>query len=186
MRIGIDISQIVYEGAGVATYVRNLIATLTNADSNNEYVLFCSSLRKREVFDDFFASLKKTTTNVTLRTFPIPPSLLDFFWNRLHIIPIEWFIGRVDIFWSSDWTQPPLSHAIGMTTIHDLSIFHFPESFHRTILTVQKRRLKRAKKECRAFLCDSEATKRDVVKIMGIAENKISVVYPGFDYVHTI
>lgn len=181
MRIGIDISQIVYEKTGVATHVRNLVSRLVKNDTENKYVLFGSSMRRREVFNHYFHSLHADSSRVTLRVFPFPPTLLDFVWNVLHIFPIEWFIGPVDVFWSSDWTQPPLAHARGVTTIHDLSVFHFPHSFNRTILSVQKRRLTWAKRTCRAFFCDSEATKRDVEKIMGISGDKITVVYPGFE-----
>jgi hypothetical protein len=180
MRIGIDISQIAHEGTGVANYVRNLVKTLIESDNKNTYILFGASLRKRRVFDAFYQSLKAHPAKVTLRTVPIPPTLLDFIWNVLHIIPVEWFIGSVDVFWSSDWTQPPLAHARGITTIHDLTVLRYPRSFNRTIRSVQKRRLKRAISRCSMFLCDSEATKKDAASLLHIDEGKMRVVYPGF------
>jgi hypothetical protein len=178
MRIGIDISQMVYEGTGVARYVRELVASLIKEDTQNEYVLFGASLRKRDVFTAFAVSLD--AKNVRLVTFPFSPSMLDFLWNRLHIIPIESFIGPVDVFWSSDWTQPPLRSAKGITTIHDVSFLRFPDEHASIIFEVHKRRLVRAKKECQIFLCDSDATKKDVMKYLQIAEEKLRVVYPGF------
>jgi hypothetical protein len=180
MRTGIDISQIVYEHTGVATYVRNLVKTLVESDPVGEYVLFGSSLRRRSAFWSFYNSLSCNKSRVKLRTFPFPPVFLEWLWNRMHVAPIEWFIGRVDVFWSSDWTQPPLAKARGVTTIHDLSIFKFPDSFSRKILTVQKRRLRRAKHECEAFLCDSMATQKDLIELLKINELKTKVVYPGF------
>jgi hypothetical protein len=180
MRIGIDISQIVYEGTGVANYVRALVRALLKADPHNEYVLFGASLRRRQVFDAYYRSLSCHHKRVFLRTIAIPPTVLDFLWNRLHILPIEWFIGAINVFWSSDWTQPPLARARGITTVHDLSIFKYPKSFHRRILLVQKRRLRRAKAECDAFLCDSEATQKDLINLLHIDGSKTSVVYPGF------
>lgn len=179
MRIGIDISQIAHEGTGVANYVRNLVKTLVSSDKDNSYVLFATSLRKRHVFEAFYRSLG-TKSRVTLRTFLIPPTLLDILWNVFHIAPIEWFIGTIDVFWSSDWTQPPLQKAHGITTIHDLTVLRFPHSFNRTIRSVQKRRLKRAISECSMFLCDSQATKKDAKDLLHINEDKIRVVYPGF------
>jgi hypothetical protein len=176
MKIGIDISQIVHEGTGVGTYVQKIVAELVK-DSKHEYVLFGASLRKQEVFHAYVKTLARP---VTLVVVPIPPTLLDVLWNILHIIPVEWFIGTVDVFWSSDWTQPPLSHARGVTTIHDLTVLRFPESFANTIVTVQKRRLARATKVCSAFLCDSEATKQDVKKFLALDESSLRVVYPGF------
>lgn len=178
MRIGIDISQIVYEGTGVGRYVREMVAALLKEDKESEYVLFGASLRKRHIFYTYFEKIRND--RISLVVAPIPPTLLDFLWNTLHIIPIEWFIGKTDIFWSSDWTQPPLKKAKGMTTIHDVSFLHYPESFDIKIVAVQKRRLQQAKKECEIFLCDSMATKKDVAKLLSIDNKKLHVVYPGF------
>lgn len=178
MRIGIDISQIVHEGTGVGRYVREMVRSILNSDTVNEYVLFGASLRKRYVFFQFFTTVKND--RVTLVTMPIPPTILDFLWNTVHGISIERFIGHVDVFWSSDWTQPPLNEAKGITTIHDVSFLHFPESFDEKIVAVQKRRLAQAKKECAVFLCDSETTKQDVKAYLQIDEKKLRVVYPGF------
>jgi hypothetical protein len=180
MRIGIDISQIVHEGTGVATYVRNLVSELVATDRTNTYILFGASLRKREKFLSYYRSLHCDSKRITLKIVPIPPTLLDILWNVLHIVPIEWLIGHIDVFWSSDWTQPPLAHARGVTTVHDLSIFTYPRSFSKKIVSVQKRRLNLAKRECSVFLCDSEATKKDMVTLLHIDASKTRVVYPGF------
>lgn len=176
MKIGIDISQIVYERTGVANYVKNIVETLVKKNPEHEYVLFGASLRKRYVFSEY---KKKLDKNIRFVVLPLPPTLLDFFWNTLHVFPIELFIGSVDIFWSSDWTQPPLTSAIGVTTIHDVSFLKFPETFATYILDVQKRRLERVKQTCTLIFCDSETTKQDVHKFLGIDNNKLQVVYPG-------
>lgn len=180
MRIGIDISQIVYEGTGVGTYVRKLVTELIRRDTKNYYVLFGASLRQREKFRSFYGSLPCDRKRVKLCIIPIPPTVLDMLWNTFHIIPVEWFTGTIDIFWSSDWTQPPLQHSRGVTTVHDLSVLRYPESFNRKIISVQKRRLQQAKKECSLFLCDSIATKNDCMELLNIARSKLTVVYPGF------
>lgn len=172
MRIGIDISQIVYEGTGVGNYVRKLVTELLKYDKKNEYVLFGASLRRRKEFYKYFSG-----TNLVV--LPIPPTLLEILWNSLHILPVEWFTGKLDIFWSSDWTQPPLIHAKGITTIHDLSFLRYPESFVTKIIDTQKRRLQRAMKVCSAFFCDSEATKKDAIEFLEIPKSKLFVIYPG-------
>lgn len=181
MRIGIDISQIVHEGTGVGNYVRRIVAELIKNDKQNEYILFGASLRKQRSFFEYYRSLNNS--RIQLVVVPIPPTLLAVLWNTLCIIPVEWFTGPLDVFWSSDWTQPPLARAKGMTTIHDLTILRSAESFGgglRNIVVTQKKRLERAMKLCRVFLCDSEVTKRDAIELLGIPANKLIVVYPGF------
>lgn len=179
MTIGIDISQIVYEGTGVGRYVRNLVRETVSKGQKHSFVLFGTSFRKREVLDAFVSHVKRDRTNVRSVILPLPPVFMDFLWNILHIVPVEWFTGKLDVFWSSDWTQPPLVHARGVTTIHDLTVYRFPESFDSRIVDVHKRKLARSKRECRMFFCDSEATKRDAENIVGIPVGKLKVVYPG-------
>lgn len=172
MKVGIDISQTVFLGTGVAVYTQNLIDNLLKIDQKNNYVFFGSSLRRRE--KGFW---------------PIPPIILEILWNRLHIFPVENFIGPVDVFHSSDWTQPP-AKARKVTTIHDLLIYKFPEYSHPktefrvdvfapspNIVASQKRRLEWVKKECDMVIAISESTKRDIMNTLGIPENKIQVIY---------
>lgn len=180
MRIGIDISQIVHEGTGVGEYVRHLVRALLEKDHVNEYVLFGASFRKLSGFNVYFEEVRIINPRVRLVTIPIPPTILEFIWNTLHILPVEWFVGPVDVFWSSDWTQPPLLRAKGITTVHDVSSLRYPETFAKSIIAVQKRRLTWVKRECKAVFCDSEATKRDVMELVGISKEKLLVVYPGF------
>ncbi len=194
MRIGIDISQIAHEGTGVATYVRQLVTTLIRKYPQHEYVLFGASLRKRHVFSEFFHRFRDTQANLRLVSVAIPPTILDWLWNRMHIVPVEWFTGSLDIFWSSDWTHPPLISAVGVTTIHDLSVLRFPEESHNqavldvargrvaaNIVATQTRRLTRAAKACSVFFCDSEATRHDAQELLGISQSKLTVVYPGLE-----
>ncbi len=167
MKIGIDISQTVY-GGGVSAYTENLVNALLQIDKTNEYRLFFSSLRKR-----------KKSDRSEIKAFRIPPTGLDILWNRLHIWPIERFVGSVDVFHSSDWTQPPAQKARLVTTIHDLSFLRWPKSTHPKILAVQKRRLKWVKKEVDQIIVPSQATKKEVVALLQINPKKITVTGEG-------
>ena len=91
MKILIDISQIVY-GTGVSVYTRNLVESLLNIDKENDYTLFGGTLRRREEIQLFFKQLNKYDFDG--RIAPIPPSLANILWNRLHVIKIENFYGN--------------------------------------------------------------------------------------------
>ncbi|HSD98655.1 MAG TPA: glycosyltransferase [Patescibacteria group bacterium] len=171
MKIGIDISQLAYPKTGVATYLHGLVQHLIQQDKKNHYVLFYSSMRKG--LTATFAG-----ENVTLKEFRLPPTLLTILWNTLHIFPIEWFIGRTDIFISSDWTQPPTS-AKKATILYDLIVYKYPEETSQKIIAVQKKKLAWVKKEVDKILCISKATKKDAEEILGIPDQKLTVVYPG-------
>ena len=177
MKIGIDISQIIYEGTGVAELVRNLVENLLRIDKKNEYVLFFSSLRKN--LKSQISNFKSTSQNLKIKTFRFPPILLDLLWNKLHILPIEWLIGDVDIFITSDWTEPPTVRAKKATILYDLIVYKYPNETDRKIIEVQKRKLKWVKKESDLVLCISESTKRDAINFLRIDEKRLKVIYPG-------
>lgn len=166
MKIGIDASPIIYE-TGVSWYTRNLVEALLAIDDKNEYVLFGYSLRKRSFFRKVFAK--------EVKTFPFPPTLMDLVWNHLHIVPIERLIGNLDVFHSSDWTQPP-SSAFKVTTIHDLVPLRFPEISHPRIVSAHKARLKWVKKEVDRIIAVSEFTKHEIVELLDISPERIVVI----------
>ena len=178
MKIGIDVSQIAYGNTGVANYLSSLVRGLIKSDKH-EYVLFFSSLRrsmKNEVL-----SIKYK--NVRIKKFRIPPLLLDLIWNRLHILPIERFVGDVDIFITSDWTEPPVRRAKKATIIYDLIVYKHPEETDQKIVSVQKRKLDWVKKESDIVFCISESSKKDAIEILGLDPAKVKVIYPGISTV---
>ena len=104
---------------------------------------------------------------------------MDLLWNKLHILPIEWLIGDVDIFITSDWTEPPTVRAKKVTILYDLIVYKYPNETDRKIIEVQKRKLKWVKKESDLVLCISESTKRDAINFLRIDEKRLKVIYPG-------
>jgi hypothetical protein len=176
MRIGIDISQIAYRGTGVANFLENLVPSLLKTDKKNQYVLFYSSLRNNFRFPSLDSRLYP---NVSIKKFKFPPSLLDLLWNRLHVMPVEWLIGDIDLFITSDWTEPPTMKAKKATILYDLVVYKFPGETDRRIVEVQKRKLKWVKKESEIIFCISQSTRKDAMDILGIEEKKLKVNYPG-------
>lgn len=170
MRIGIDISQIVYQ-TGVSNYTKNLVSKILEIDKNNEYVLFGGSLRRVRdfrVFRDFGGT----------KIYPFPPTLADFVWNKLHILPIEMFIGKIDVFQTSDWTMPPAKAKI-IAPIYDMVVYKYPETSHPSIVATQKRRIEWVKKEADIIVTISESSRHDINEILNIPLEKIRVVYPA-------
>lgn len=176
MKIGIDISQIAHEETGVANFLSNLVSNLSKVDKNNQYILFYSSLRKNFHFSIFNFQVN---SNFQIKKFKFPPSLLDLLWNRLHILPIEWLIGDVDVFITSDWTEPPALKAKKATILYDLIVYKYPNETARKIVEVQKRKLEWVKKESKLVFCISNSTKKDAMEILGIEEERLRVILPG-------
>lgn len=176
MKIGIDISQSVFKGAGVALYTKYLITNLLKIDKKNEYVLFGTSFRFHQELENFYRSLQ--AKNCKKSFFKIPHPLFELTWNHLHQLPIEAFTQKLDVFHTSDWFEPP-SNCPKVTTIHDLVVYKYPQTLPcRTILN-HRRKLEWVKKESALIITDSQSTKQDIIDILKIPERKIKVIYPG-------
>lgn len=178
MKIGIDISQLVYTGTGVSRYVEKLVTELVEIDKKNEYILFGNSLRKKNILDDFYNTIKIKNKTVRKKIIPLPQTLIEILWNKLHIATIEQFIGSVDIFHTSDWVEPP-AKAKKVTTIHDLLVFKYPELFPQDIVETQKRRISWIIRESEIIIVDSRSTKQDGIELLSIPASKMVIVYPG-------
>ncbi len=178
MTIGIDVSQIAYGNTGVANYLSNLIREIVKNDKH-EFVLFFSSLR-RDLPGEFESGIKRG--NVRIKKFKLPPTALDLLWNKLHVVPIESFIGKIDFFISSDWSEPP-ARAKKATIIYDLIVYKHTEETDQKIVSIQKRKLSWVKKESDIVFCISESTKNDAIEILGLDESKVHVIYPGISTV---
>src|SRR3990167_2331417 len=165
IRIGMDISQLAHTG-GVATYTRNLAEQLQKLQ-DLEMIFFYSSLRK-----PYKGELKN------VKKYRLPPTLFEMLFNRWRNVGIEKFIGSVDIFHSSDWTQPP-SKAKKITTYHDVVPLKYPQWSHPKIVSVHKRRLWWVEREIDCVIAVSEATKKDLLEVSNIPEEKIVVIYEG-------
>lgn len=175
MIIGIDISSTPYK-TGVSNYTLNLIRNLVKVDKTTTYKFFYSSMRlpiPKEILD-----LQKNHSNIKIYQFKLPPTLLQILWNQLHLFPIEFFIGKCDIFHTSDWTQPPTIKAKTITTVHDLTPFLYPQWHHQKVIVAHKNKMRQAIKKCSAFICVSQNTKNDLLKLFPkINPQKISVIY---------
>lgn len=167
IRVGFDISQLAHMG-GVSVYTQNLAQQLLQ-DKDLEMVFFYSSLRK-----PYIGSLKN------VKVFRLPPTMFEVLFNRVRTTKIEKFLGDLDIFHSSDWVQPP-SNSKKVTTYHDVIPLKYSEWSHPKIVSVHRRRLKIVEKEIDMVIAVSESTKKDLLEVSQIPEQKIKVIYEGVE-----
>ena len=174
MIIGIDVSSVCYQ-TGVSNYTLNIVKNLINLDKTNHYKLFYSSLRMP--LPESIKVLGKKP-HVTIYHHRLPPTLLEILWNRLRILPIELFIGKCDIFHTSDWTQPPTISAKTIATIHDLTPFLYPQWHHPKVIKAHQNKMRHAVKKCCHLICVSQNTQSDLFKLFPqVDPAKTSVIY---------
>ncbi len=184
MKIGIDISQIVYEGTGVARFTYGLTQTILEYDKQNQWVFFFSSLRS-----NLNRSLEQKIVSKghKLIKWKLPPTFLSFLSNDIHNHALSSFIvhrsSKLDYFITSDWTEPPFPGVKKATIVHDLTFIRYPETVHQKIRETQRKRLNWVKKESSLIFVDSETTKKDLIELLSIDKNRIIVNYPGVEVI---
>lgn len=122
MRIALDYTAAIRQGAGIGVYVRNLVAAMLAQDSSNRYTLLTSG---RPSAERPFPQAE----NVRGRSIPIPDRYLNILWYRWRVpISATLFSGATDIYHNPDFVLPPLNSRVRkIVTIHDLAFLEHPE-----------------------------------------------------------
>lgn len=182
MKIGIDISQIVYYGSGVARFTQGLVEAILKYDRKNRWYFFFFSFR-RKLDPDLEDKISKSPH--CLYKFLLPPTITNFLFNELHnfsrfltfnfktLTSLDWFV-------TSDWVEPPLPTKKA-TIVHDLVFKRYPETMDPKIKKTQEKRLSFVKNESKIIFADSKTTKDDLVNYLKINPKKIIVNYPGIE-----
>lgn len=175
MKIGIDISQAVYEGTGVARFTEGLTRAIIANPHGHTWTFFYYHFR-RDLPAALLTDIKQAGHEIV--TVPLPPKIMTYIWNTLHIWPIDTLIPGMDWFITSDWTEPP-ARCKKATIVHDLAFKRFPETVDPGILAVMQQKLALVAKESSLIFADSAATKADLAQYYQVTDNKVQVVYPG-------
>ncbi len=181
MKIILDISQIIYEGTGVSTYSNSVVESLLKY-TNIEVVLFGSSLRQYEVLKNHVKRFQKIRPCAVV-LHKLPQRILSLLWNDLHIVPIEIFTGKANLVHTSDWIEAP-SHLKKVTTIQDMVIYKYPETSDTEIIHTQKKRIGHILNDKTNIVTSSLSSREDISSILGIAKERIEVIYPGIESVY--
>ncbi|MEW5720742.1 MAG: glycosyltransferase family 1 protein [Chloroflexota bacterium] len=176
MRVGIDFTSASRERAGIGRYARELIRALSRLDHANRYVLF--------VPRDAHADLLRFdwSANFSIVRAPLTERYLAALWHRARVpLPIEAFVGAVDVFYSPDFLLPPTLARRKLVTVHDLSYVRVPECFPAPLLNYLNRAVPPSVARADLILADAASTQRDLVDVYGVPHEKIRVLYSGVD-----
>ncbi len=104
-----------------------------------------------------------------------------FFWSQIFL-PYHLYIKRdIDVFFSPAHYTPRLCPTPLVVTIHDLSYLYYPDEFLRKDLYKLQHWTKHAIEQSAKIIAVSKNTKRDIMKHYQVPEDKIEVIYNGFE-----
>ncbi len=171
MHIGIDARLTYYRTGGISTYILRLVEALERIDAENRYTIFQSRKMSDADAEDVF------------------PARFDRadLWTPSHhrlermALATELLRHNLDVFHATDFIPPRFGARRHVITVHDLTFLHYPD-----FLTEESRRyyndqIEDAVEHADHILTDSTASKNDMITMLGVPEQKISVHLLGVD-----
>ena len=176
MRIAIDYSAAVNQRAGVGRLVRNQVLALAEVDRTNDYTLVYARPNNGAVAQ-FPGAGNFARKEVRLRE-----RWLAVLWHRAKLpLPADWLSGPIDLFHSPDFVLPPLKRARGILTVHDLAFLMRPDCADARLRAYLEEVVPRSVRRADYIIADSENTRNDLVVLLGVPPESISVVPGGVE-----
>lgn len=174
MIIGVDGNEAnVEKKVGVSTYAFNLLHFFKK--SSNKNLRFIIYLKNQPNND-----LPKPS-----KYFKYEVVRGNFLWSQIFL-PIKLYQKKeIDVFFSPAHYIPRFCPVPSIVTIHDLSYIYYPQDFLKKDLFQLKYWTKYSIKKAKKIIAVSKTTKKDIVKNYQIPEEKIDVVYNGFEKTKT-
>lgn len=184
MHIALDYTTGIYPGAGVARYTRSLVEALARLDGRNRYSLFYANRGLPRGTPEERQARELMKAHPNFKGVAVPMSVREMFaaWQRLRLpVPVDLFTGRCDVLHSPDFVSPPHRTGADVITVHDLSFLVVPECAEPKLAGFLSKSVPGAVRRADRIIAVSEQTKRDLVRLMGVPQEKVTTVYNGVD-----
>ena len=168
MRIGIDARIVHYARGGIRNYVLRLLDALAQLDWDTNYYV----LHSRKERNPFLPGTNFRSVDC---------------WTPAHHRLERWALGvevarlGLDLLHTTDFIPPAWGFRRSVVTVHDLNFLHYPQ-----FLTAESRRYYNqqigwAVRRADHILADSHATKSDLVSLLDVPVEKVTVVHLAAD-----
>ncbi|CAN5622840.1 glycosyltransferase family 1 protein [soil metagenome] len=180
MRIVVDASAALNQGAGIGRYARVIIPAMANELPEFEVRAFVA--RDEKADPDVEALGKETfeAAGIEIRNLPFSRRQADIAWFRGRVpLPIELFAGKNGVVYSPDFTAPPSISRRSIVTVHDLAFEVAPEYSPAGLREYLRNTVPRQVKKAARVAVVSETTRRDLIERYGVPSEKIGLVSNG-------
>lgn len=166
MHIGIDARLTYYRTGGISTYITRLIGALEPLDTTNRYTVLQSRKMQEKLSSRFDCIPLWTPSHHRIERLALSVELV-----RLNL----------DVLHTTDFIPPYRGAKRHVITVHDLTFLHYPQ-----FLTDESRRyyndqIAYAVKHADHILTDSAASKHDMIEMLNVPAEKITVHLLGVD-----
>lgn len=152
MKIGIDVHSAHQRKTGIGVYTQNLVAALKKVDKENQYLYYGEE---------------------SPRDFSTVPRIL----RENTYLTARSFLDGLDVFHVPGYGVPLCSRGTLVATVHDVIGMIFPENLPPGARLYWGTWLPWVVSRADRIVADSQCTKRDLMRLMGVAEEKIRVIH---------
>jgi glycosyltransferase involved in cell wall biosynthesis len=168
MHIGIDVRITYYTRGGISTYVLRLLQALAALDEETDYCVLHSRKDRRP---------------------PLPgPNFRSVAcWTPAHHRWERWALGMevsrlgLDLLHSPDFIPPAFGYRRSVITVHDLNFLYYPQFLAAESRCYYNGQIAWAVSRADHVLADSHATKADLVSMLDVEPEKVTVVHLAAD-----
>jgi glycosyltransferase involved in cell wall biosynthesis len=177
LRICIDYTAAIRQGAGVGRFVHRLVAALLELDRENQYTLMYSRPDRKGP-----APRLPIGPNVTARSLFLTERLSNILWYKLGLpVPIELLGPAADLYYFPDFALPPVRRGRTVITVHDLSFLLVPDCAEAGLRIHLEKVVPMSVRYADFVTVDSENTRNELTTLLDVEPNRVAVVYGGVD-----
>lgn len=105
----------------------------------------------------------------------------NFFWSQFFL-PLNLYLKKkINLFFSPAHYAPRFSPVPTVVTIHDLSFFYYPQEFLKKDFYQLKNWTRYSLEKANKVIAVSKTTKKDLINFYHLPEEKIVVIYNGYE-----
>ncbi len=164
MNIGYDATAIPPRLTGAGVYIKELIRALTQMDRTNRYFVFAQPAHLQDM-DISYSHVQK----IPLEFSSIPKRLL---WEQTGLPALASSL-HLDLLHSPHYTMPLRCPCKRIVTFHDMTFITMPEVHGRFKRIFFRNMMKHSGSHADRLLADSESTRQDMHRILGIDLQRI-------------
>lgn len=172
MRLGFDIGPLTASRTGVGNYCYYLLKHLLEPGDLDIAGL---AVNRRGV------ALDGLEGRLTYRHIRMPARAMFALWNAAGVPRADRLLGGVDVYHATNYVLPPVARAKTVLTIHDLAFLIEPAWCSPRIVGPFSRRIAAFAGQAGAIMAYSEATAADIVRLLGVERDKITVAPMAVD-----
>jgi glycosyltransferase involved in cell wall biosynthesis len=181
-RFALEGLPLLVRSAGIAAYTSSLTRAMARQRPQAAFILLGLSDLARKALRAVQPERTEPPMppNVSWRKSTLYPLITGYPLPLPRLVTLRNATGDIDLFHATNYVLPRAPDVPFVVTVHDLTLLRYPElgtpALRRLVESTRK-----SAREARYVIADSAATRRDVIELLGVAEEKVRAIPLGCD-----